>query len=129
MIHSLLVIYLVLKRKSQKQNYDKWKRINNKKNEVKQKKQDVLLGDSTGEQKSNPKFVKRNEARNETSEKRNDTNDRKRKSETKNQTQVHNKKAKTLEAEKNASYEKAKGMTQNSQTRDVRTPDRARYPV
>ena len=94
---------------------------------MKQKKQDVLLGDSAAEQKS--KFVKRNEARNETSEKRNDTNDRKRKSETKNQTQVHNKKAKTLEAEKNASYEKAKGMTQNAQTGDVRTPDRAKYPV
>ena len=90
---------------------------------MKQKKQDVLLGDSTGEQKS--KFIKQNEARNETSEKRNDTNDRKRKSETKNQTQVHNKKAKTLEAEKNASYEKAKGMTRNSETRDVRTPARS----
>ena len=41
--------------------------------------------------------MKRNESRNETSEKRNDANDnnRKRKSETKNQSQVHNKKAKT----------------------------------
>ena len=73
------------------------------------------MGESTGEQKSNPKFVKRNESRNETSEKRNDANDnnRKRKSETKNQSQVHNKKAKTLEADKNVSYEKAKGMIQN----------------
>ena len=74
------------------------------------------MGESTGEQKSNPKFVKRNESRNETSDKRNDTNDnnRKRKSETKNQSQVHNKKAKTLEADKNVSYEKAKGMVQRS---------------
>ena len=74
------------------------------------------MGESTGEQKSNPKFVKRNESRNETSDKRNDTNDnnRKRKSETKNQSQVHNKKAKTLEADKNVSYEKAKGMIQRS---------------
>ena len=60
--------------------------------------------------------MKRNESRNETSEKRNDANDnnRKRKSETKNQSQVHNKKAKTLEADKNVSYEKAKGMVQRS---------------
>ena len=74
------------------------------------------MGESTGEQKSNPKFQKRNESRNETSDKRNDTNDniRKRKSETKNQSQVHNKKAKTLEADKNVSYEKAKGRVQRS---------------
>ena len=60
--------------------------------------------------------MKRNESRNETFDKRNDTNDnnRKRKSETKNQSQVHNKKAKTLEADKNVSYEKAKGMIQRS---------------
>ena len=74
------------------------------------------MGESTGEQKSNPKFQKRNESRNETADKRNDTNDniRKRKSETKNQSQVHNKKAKTLEADKNVSYEKAKGMIQKN---------------
>ena len=83
---------------------------------MKQKKQDVLLGESTGEPKSNSKFVKRNDSRNETTDKRNDTNDnnRKRKSETKNQSQVHNKKPKTLEADKNVSYEKAKGMILNS---------------
>ena len=83
---------------------------------MKQKKQDVLLGEPTGEPKSNSKFVKRNDSRNETTEKRNDTNDnnRKRKSETKNQSQVHNKKPKTLEADKNISYEKAKGMILNS---------------
>ena len=76
---------------------------------MKQKKQDVLLGDSKDDHKST---IKRNESRNETTGKRNDTtNDRKRKSETKNQ--AHNKKAKTLEADKNVSYEKAKGKIQN----------------
>ena len=65
--------------------------------------------------------MKRNDSRNETTEKRNDTNDnnRKRKSETKNQSQVHNKKPKTLEADKNVSYEKAKGMIQNSNASTV----------
>ena len=39
------------------------------------------------------------------------------------------KRQKLSKQKKNASYEKAKGMTRNSETTDVRTPDRAKYPV